>query len=75
MAEVQDSIEVKECRCEKFAISKPPIATQSTVTDAETQDLTGVTTINQTLLEADLTSCKDAINTVIDRLQAVGIIE
>lgn len=51
-----------------------PIVQPSTVDEAETQDLTGTDTIDQTKLETDLTSCKDAINGIISRLQDLGLI-
>ena len=47
---------------------------QTTVADASTQDLTGANTVDKTKLEADLTSCKNAINTIIDRLQVLELI-
>lgn len=51
-----------------------PVDQPATVSDAATQDLTGTDTVNQTKLEADLTSVKTAVNTVIDRLQELGLI-
>jgi len=51
-----------------------PVNQPDTVADASTQDLTGTDTIDQTKLEADLTSCKNAINAIIDRLQELGLI-
>lgn len=51
-----------------------PVDQPDTVSDAATQDLTGTDTVDQTKLEADLTSCKNAINTLIDRLQELGLI-
>jgi hypothetical protein len=51
-----------------------PVDQPATVGDAATQDLTGTDTIDKTKLEADLTSCKNSINTVIDRLQELGLI-
>jgi hypothetical protein len=53
---------------------KTPINQPNTVSDAVTQDLTGSDTIDRTKVEADLTSCKNAINAVIDRLQDLGLI-
>ena len=50
-----------------------PVDQPATVSDATTQDLTGSDSVDQTKLEADLTSCKDAINAVIDRLQELGL--
>lgn len=41
---------------------------------AKQQYLTGTNTIDKTKLEADLTSCKNAINNIIDRLQELGLI-
>ncbi len=46
----------------------------ATVADAATQDLTGADTVDKTKLEADLTSCKTAINLILDRLQALSLI-
>lgn len=51
-----------------------PVDQPATVADAATQDLTGTDTINQANCEADLTSCKNAINAIIDRLQELGLI-
>lgn len=51
-----------------------PVNQPDTVSDAATQDLTGTDTVDKTKLEADLTSCKNTINTVIDRLQELGLI-
>lgn len=51
-----------------------PVDQPATVSDAVTQDLTGTDTVDQTKLEADLISCKTAINAVIDRLQELGLI-
>lgn len=51
-----------------------PVSQPATVDDAETQNLTGEDTINKAKTEADLTSCKNAINAVIDRLQEIGLI-
>lgn len=51
-----------------------PVNQPDTVSDATTQDLTGSDTVDQTKLEADLTSCKDAINAIIDRLQELGLV-
>lgn len=51
-----------------------PVDQPATVSDAATQDLTGTDTVDQTKLETDLTSCKTAINTIIDRLQELGLI-
>lgn len=51
-----------------------PAAQPATVADAATQSLTGTDLINRAKVEADLTSCKNAINAVIDRLQALGLI-
>jgi len=51
-----------------------PVDRPATVADAATQDLTGAGTVDQTKLEADLTSCKNAINAIIDRLQELGLI-
>jgi len=45
-----------------------------TISDASTQDLTGTGTVDQAKLESDLTSVKNAINTIIDRLQELGLI-
>ena len=46
----------------------------ATVSDAATQTLTGVDTIDVTKTQNDLTSCKTAINLIIDRLQELGLI-
>ncbi len=46
----------------------------STVADAVTQDLSGLNTVDKIKLEADLTSCKNAINAIIDKLQSLGFI-
>ncbi|MCK9519884.1 MAG: hypothetical protein M0R74_12805, partial [Dehalococcoidia bacterium] len=51
-----------------------PVNQPDTVSDAATQDLTGTDTVDQTKLEADLTSVKNAVNTVIDRLQELGLV-
>jgi hypothetical protein len=51
-----------------------PVDQPATVTDAATQDLTGSDTVDKTKLEADLTSCKNSINAIIDRLQELGLI-
>jgi hypothetical protein len=51
-----------------------PVDQPATVTDAATQDLTGSDTVDKVKLEADLTSCKNAINAIIDRLQELGLI-
>ena len=51
-----------------------PVDRPDTVTDAATQDLTGSDTVDRVKVEADLTSCKTAINTIIDRLQELGLI-
>jgi hypothetical protein len=51
-----------------------PVDQPSTISDATTQDLTGTDTIDKTKLEADLTSCKNGVNTIIDRLQELGLI-
>jgi hypothetical protein len=51
-----------------------PVDQPVTVTDAATQDLTGLNTVDQVKLEADLTSCKNSINAIIDRLQELGLI-
>jgi hypothetical protein len=51
-----------------------PVDQPVTVSDAATQDLTGADSVDQTKLEADLTSCKNAVNAVIDRLQELGLI-
>lgn len=51
-----------------------PVDQPATVSDAVTQDLTGGGTVDKTKLEADLTSCKNAINAIIDRLQELGLI-
>lgn len=51
-----------------------PTTAGSAISDAATQDLTGTDTINRSKVEADLTSCKNAINSLIDRLQELGVI-
>lgn len=51
-----------------------PVNQPDTVADAATQDLTGTDTVDKTKLEADLTSVKNTVNTVIDRLQELGLI-
>ncbi len=51
-----------------------PVDQPDTVADAATQDLTGADSVDQTKLEADLTSCKNAINLIVDRLQELGLI-
>jgi hypothetical protein len=51
-----------------------PVNQPDTVSDATTQDLTGTDTVDKTKLETDLTSCKNAINTIIDRLMELGLI-
>jgi len=51
-----------------------PVDQPATVSDAATQDLTGGDTVDQTKLETDLTSCKNSINAIIDRLQELGLI-
>jgi hypothetical protein len=50
-----------------------PVDQRATVADAATQDLTGTDTVDKTKLEADLTSCKNAINAIIDRIQELGL--
>jgi hypothetical protein len=52
----------------------PPVNQPDTVADAATQDLTGANTVDKTKLEADLSSCKNAINAIVDRLQELGLI-
>jgi hypothetical protein len=51
-----------------------PVDKPDTVADAATQDLTGLDVVDKTKLEADLTSCKNTINALIDRLQELGLI-
>ena len=51
-----------------------PVDQPATVSDAATQDITGSDTVDKTKTEADLTSCKNAINAIIDRLQELGLI-
>lgn len=51
-----------------------PVNQPDTVSDASTQDLTGTDTIDQTKLESDLSGIVTAVNTVIDRLQELGLI-
>lgn len=51
-----------------------PVDQPVTVADAATQDLTGTDTIDRAKTEADLTSCKNAINALTDRLQELGLI-
>lgn len=51
-----------------------PVNQPATVSDAATQDLTGGDTVDKTKTEADLTSLKNAINAIIDRLQELGLI-
>src|SRR3990167_6557221 len=46
----------------------------ATVSDAVTQTLTGADTIDVTKTQTALTSCKTAINLIIDRLQELGLI-
>jgi len=51
-----------------------PVGRPATVSDAATQDINGSGTVDVTKLTADLTSCKNAINALIDRLQDLGLI-
>jgi hypothetical protein len=51
-----------------------PVNQPETVGDAATEDLTGGDTMDRVKTEADLASCKAAINAVIDRLQELGLI-
>lgn len=51
-----------------------PVDQPATVADAATQSLVGTDTVDKTKLETDLTSCKNTINAVIDRLQELGLI-
>ncbi len=44
------------------------------ITDAATQTLTGGSTIDISKTEDDLTSCKNAINSIILALEKAGII-
>lgn len=53
---------------------KTPVDQPATVSDAATQVLTGTDTVDITKLTNDLTSCKNAINAIIDRLQELGLI-
>lgn len=53
---------------------KTPVNQPDTVSDAATQSLVGGDTIDRAKTEADLTSCKNAINAIIDRLQELGLI-
>jgi len=51
-----------------------PVDQPATVADAATQDITGTDTVDKTKVTNDLTSCKNAINSIIDRLQELGLI-
>jgi hypothetical protein len=51
-----------------------PVDQPATVSDAVTQDIAGANTVDEIKVEADLTSCKNAINAIIDRLQELGLI-
>jgi len=51
-----------------------PVAQPAAPSDAATQDLSGSDTVDRTKLEADLNSCKTAVNTLIDRLQSLGLL-
>jgi hypothetical protein len=51
-----------------------PVDQPAAIDDAATQDLTGADTVDQAKLEADLTSCKNTINLIIDRLVELGLI-
>jgi len=51
-----------------------PVDQPATVSDAATQVLTGTDTVDITKVTNDLTSCKNAINAIIDRLQEAGIV-
>jgi len=44
------------------------------VANATTQDVAGGDTVDEAKIEADLTSCKNAINAIISRLEAHGLI-
>ena len=44
------------------------------VADAAVQDIAGANTVDENKVEADLLSCKTAINLIIARLEAHGII-
>jgi hypothetical protein len=54
--------------------NKTPVDQPITVADAVTQDITGGDTVDKTKTTSDLTSCKNAINAIIDRLQELGLI-
>jgi len=51
-----------------------PVSQPAAPSDATTQDLSGSDAVDRTKLEADLNSCKTAINTLIDRLQTLGLL-
>jgi hypothetical protein len=51
-----------------------PVDKPATVSDASTDNITGVDTVSKTQVTNDLTSCKNAINAIIDRLQELGLI-
>jgi len=50
-----------------------PVVQATKISDAATQTLTGSDTVDIAKVTADLTSCKTAINAIIDALEGVGI--
>jgi len=71
-----DPIKTRELSANKFIVgtSQTPITTQTTIADASVQDLTGADTVDKTKVTADILSCKTAINLIIVRLKAFGLI-
>jgi len=50
------------------------VSKQAHIADAAVQDLTGSDTVDQTKLEADLASCKDAINAILVALETAKVL-
>ena len=71
-----DPIKTRELCAGKFIVgtSQTPITTQTTIADAAVQDLTGADTVDKAKTIADILSCKTAINLIIVRLKAFGLI-
>ena len=51
-----------------------PVNQPDSVANANTQNVAGSDTVDENKIEADLTSCKTAINLLIDRLEELGLI-
>ncbi len=70
---VEPTAEYKELRSEKFGVGLTPVAQQSTITDY-TASTTLTDPPTKAEVEAQLALIATAINTIIDRLQAFGMI-